>query len=208
MAKSSRRSPAPGERQRDPERTRERILDAARTEFGTKGFSGARVSEIADRAGVNKQLISYYFGGKQGLYDELATRFHRSARQQASPDAAADEVIAGFVMSTLTNRDTSRLMAWEGLADDARRSTDPAQRDFLRAQVQYVATRQQRGELPQDLDPGYLLLALIAAASASVVLPNLVRGIVGDDPTSAEFHRRYADELAKLVRHLRTQPAP
>src|SRR3981081_1314118 len=106
MAESSRRAPAPGERKRDPERTRERILDAARTEFGAKGFAGARVSEIADRAGVNKQLLSYYFGGKQGLYDELASRFYRSARQQASADAAADKVIAGFVMLTLTNRDS------------------------------------------------------------------------------------------------------
>ena len=36
-------------------------------EFSAKGFAGARVSEIAARAGVNQQLIAYYFDGKQGL---------------------------------------------------------------------------------------------------------------------------------------------
>ena len=33
-----------------------------------QGLAGARVNDIADRAGVNKQLISYYFGGKEGLF--------------------------------------------------------------------------------------------------------------------------------------------
>ena len=52
-----------------------RILDAAMVEVSAKGFAGARVSEIARRAGVNQQLISYCFGGKQGLYEQLGHRW-------------------------------------------------------------------------------------------------------------------------------------
>ncbi|MPZ61028.1 MAG: TetR family transcriptional regulator [Propionibacteriales bacterium] len=198
-----RRAPKAGERLRDAERTRERILDAALIEFGAHGFTGARISAIADRAGVNKQLISYYFGGKQGLYDELADRFRRGALDQAATEMSADHVVAEFVRSTLHNRDWARLMAWEQLEDRGRSPVDPAQREFMRSQVRYVTARQERGELPADIDPSYLLLALITAASASVVLPNLARGIVDEDPESPEFHQRYAEELAKLVRHLR-----
>lgn len=47
---------------------REAILAAARQEFSSKGPAGARVNEIAARSGVNKQLIYYYFGNKDGLY--------------------------------------------------------------------------------------------------------------------------------------------
>ena len=47
---------------------RDAILGAARGEFSTKGLAGARVNEIALRAGVNKQLIYYYFGSKEDLY--------------------------------------------------------------------------------------------------------------------------------------------
>ncbi|VTU37156.1 Nicotinate degradation protein S [Variovorax sp. PBL-H6] len=47
---------------------RNAILVAARGEFAAKGLAGARVNEIASRAGVNKQLIYYYFGSKEGLY--------------------------------------------------------------------------------------------------------------------------------------------
>jgi TetR/AcrR family transcriptional regulator len=47
---------------------RSAILAAARIEFSTKGLLGARVNEIAQRAGVNKQLLYYYFGNKEDLY--------------------------------------------------------------------------------------------------------------------------------------------
>src|SRR5262245_22659147 len=83
--KRARRAPAEGERQRDPERTKARILDAAVIEFSAKGFAGARVSEIAARAGVNQQLIAYYFDGKEGLYRELGRRW-RAYEADAFPD--------------------------------------------------------------------------------------------------------------------------
>lgn len=47
---------------------RSAILAAARSEFSCKGLAGARVNEIAALAGVNKQLIYYYFGSKNDLY--------------------------------------------------------------------------------------------------------------------------------------------
>ncbi|MPZ81250.1 MAG: hypothetical protein GEV28_12960 [Actinophytocola sp.] len=62
--------------------------------------------------------------------------------------------------------------------------------------------RQQVGELPADLDPACLLLALFAAASATVTLPRIATAICDEDVESEEFTRRYADQLAKLVRHL------
>jgi AcrR family transcriptional regulator len=53
---------------RDPERTRAVILAAATGEITEKGLGGARVDEIAERAGVNKRMIYHYFGDKDGLY--------------------------------------------------------------------------------------------------------------------------------------------
>jgi AcrR family transcriptional regulator len=46
----------------------DRLLDAALLEFAEQGAGGARTQRIADRAGVNKQLIHYYFQTKSGLY--------------------------------------------------------------------------------------------------------------------------------------------
>lgn len=53
---------------RNPQRTRQRILDAARVVFAGKGFDGARVDAIALESGVNKRMIYHYFGNKDGLF--------------------------------------------------------------------------------------------------------------------------------------------
>lgn len=53
---------------RDPERTRARILDAARDEFAAHGLGGARVDRIARNAEANKRMLYYYYGNKDDLF--------------------------------------------------------------------------------------------------------------------------------------------
>src|SRR4051812_36854489 len=55
-------------RQRDADRTRQEILEVATREFAERGYSGARVDEIAARTRTTKRMIYYYFGGKEQLY--------------------------------------------------------------------------------------------------------------------------------------------
>lgn len=196
VAVDQRRSPSASERKRDPERTRARIIEAAVAEFGAKGYAATRTTDIAARAGVNKQLISYYFGGKEGLYQEVATSWHSSAAEMASQDQPLDTVLASFVATTLT--DHGRLWAWSNLAGDS----PPTDEAFLRAQVDRMRDRQAAGELPADLDPGLLLLALMAAASAPLTLRHTAGQITGEDPATPEFAEKYAAQLALLVRHL------
>ena len=60
---------APREREkRDPEATRQALLQAGAELFSERGFDGVPIGELAARAGVNKALISYHFRGKRGLY--------------------------------------------------------------------------------------------------------------------------------------------
>lgn len=55
-------------RTRDADRTQQAILRAAMAEFHELGLGGARMENIAERAGVNKRLIYYYFGSKEALF--------------------------------------------------------------------------------------------------------------------------------------------
>jgi AcrR family transcriptional regulator len=54
---------------KNEETTRLKILSAARQEFIENGLRGARMQEIADRAGINKALLHYHFRDKENLYD-------------------------------------------------------------------------------------------------------------------------------------------
>jgi AcrR family transcriptional regulator len=47
---------------------RAQLLTAAKTLFAHRGLSGTSIRDIAQHAGVNSSLISYYFAGKDGLY--------------------------------------------------------------------------------------------------------------------------------------------
>ncbi len=53
---------------RDPEACKAAILAAATKEFAANGLGGARVDRIAERAGVNKRMLYYYFGQKDDLF--------------------------------------------------------------------------------------------------------------------------------------------
>jgi AcrR family transcriptional regulator len=66
---------------RDADRTRQALLDAATVEFARLGLEGARIDDIAARAGVNKRLIYYYFGGKDELFHAVLARSYAGIRE-------------------------------------------------------------------------------------------------------------------------------
>src|SRR5689334_22355279 len=48
--------------------TRTALLDAARVEFAERGYEGATVRRIAERAGVDAAMVNHWFGGKEALF--------------------------------------------------------------------------------------------------------------------------------------------
>jgi TetR/AcrR family transcriptional regulator len=51
--------------------TEQAILEAAKNIFIRKGMEGARMQEIADKAGINKALLHYYFRSKDKLFEAI-----------------------------------------------------------------------------------------------------------------------------------------
>jgi TetR/AcrR family transcriptional regulator len=200
--KPPRRSPSPSERQRDPERTKARILEAAKAEFGAKGYVGARVSEIANSAGINKQLISYYFGGKEGLYTEVTAAIARRNLALTDPGRSLAETARDFIEET--DRESARLFLWENLAEDEPAPGDEG-REFLAQQVDYMRARQAAGDFPEDIDPAHLLLIVISAAMAPWAFPKVASSISGQDPASPEFAETFAEQLSLVLGHLRPE---
>lgn len=76
------RSNAAKPQRRNPAATRQKLLTAARREFAKSGLAGARVDEIAARAGVNKQLVYHYFGDKDALYLAVLEWVYEEIRAQ------------------------------------------------------------------------------------------------------------------------------
>jgi AcrR family transcriptional regulator len=175
-------------------------LDAALVEFGEYGFAGARVSGIAGRAGVNEQLISYYFDSKEGLYRTLQDRWRLTSAEASRPELPSADVVTAFLRLSVEQRSFTRLLAWEGLADSG---SDPADLDpYFTDMVEDLRRRQSMGELAVDLDPAYVLLLLFAAALAPTVIPQIARRFTGLAADSAEFQAAYAEQLRRVVERL------
>src|SRR6266542_4102644 len=149
---------------RHPARTRERILAAALREFSDKGFAGARVDRIARRARVNKRMLYHYFGNMESLFREILARKvrERTAWAVTAPDDAAESLVFWFD-TACRDRDWVRLMEWEALGRaEGGVNGDAERRAAFQLGVGQVRERQGRGLLRADVDPGHLLLAMIA----------------------------------------------
>jgi AcrR family transcriptional regulator len=70
------------ERLRDADRSQATILAAARDEFADHGLGGARMDRIAERAGLNKRLIYYYFEDKEQLFRAVLEQTYRDIREE------------------------------------------------------------------------------------------------------------------------------
>lgn len=59
---------------KEDKHTEEKIFEAATEVFEEKGLAGSRMQSIADRAGINKALLHYYFRSKDQLFEAVFTK--------------------------------------------------------------------------------------------------------------------------------------
>jgi len=190
---------------RDPVRTRERILRAARREFVAKGFAGARVDAIARSAAVNKRMLYHYFGDKEALYravlrEGIATNLDLVAAAPADPD----DLLPFLFTRVLERVDGIRLMQWEALGAGERKPI--AEEERRKAWVEgaeRLRDAQRAGRLHQDLEAEYLVLALMALTIFPLAFPQVVHMVTGARPSDAEFQQIQARFLRRLGTHLR-----
>lgn len=164
--------------------TEERIFDAATEVFMDAGMDGARMQAIADKAGINKALLHYYYRTKDQLFEAVFTMIVRKTFKKFSPvfdeSLSLEEKIRFFFREHITflqenpklpafilneiNRNPSRIKkllknlnlekSWEGL--------------YLMHQKEFTELNISREDLPQFL---------VSIASISV-FPFAARGIL------------------------------
>lgn len=86
--------------------TEQKIFDAAHEVFLQRGLDGAKMQEIADRAGINKALLHYYYRTKEKLYETVAkailTRNVPMIRRIIESELPLQEKIEKFVDQYIT----------------------------------------------------------------------------------------------------------
>jgi AcrR family transcriptional regulator len=207
------RKSRPPRRTREPEgNTRERILAAALEVFSEQGFDGARTRDIAERAGANLGLLTYYFGGKPKLWQAaVASAFGELQRDLGAgiapePGAAEDDrahlerLLRRFVHFVARRPAFMRLMNDEGKRDSPRMRwlADHHVRPLSEALRRLVEAAQARGALPPMPTVSVHYIALGAAGLLFSQAPECAY-LTGVDPTAEGFAEAHADALVRML---------
>jgi AcrR family transcriptional regulator len=171
-------------------------------DFAVKGYAAARIGDIAERAGVNKQLITYYFGGKEGLYRALQQSWLAREATFSDPALPLAEVVTNYLRDGLRDPRGIRLLMWQGLSDTAPSGEQPISESDLAE----TRRRQQRDESAADLDPAAFQLAVMGMVIAPLLLPVQVRELFGMEARTTEFERRSGERPRERL-PLRTHPS-
>lgn len=195
----------------------QKILDAARKEFGSKGFEGARVEAIARGAGVVKGLIFYYFENKEGLFHALAKQRTAPGRWVLVEDLSRDDPFQ-WPMSIFSIPDETidwvKFFLWEGLDSDwenvgpdgshPRMVMEETRKQGFTKRVADVRLAQSQGLLPPQMDAEQLTFLLYILGVYPYMAPQFAYLITGRAPTEPEFRDKYRSMLrflAELMRH-------
>jgi AcrR family transcriptional regulator len=179
-----------------------RIVAAAREEFARRGFDGARVDQIARRAGVNKQLLFYYFHSKRGLFSAVLSRgaveLEASlADLPVSGDRPLDRirVALGAQFDFLAaHPDLVTLLTQAGRSEA--RPFAPA----IKRLVVLLAEGQGRGQVRDDLDPhlaaAQALVLMVAYLGLESLIATSAAPLGADEPALRE---RWKEAAVRLV---------
>jgi TetR/AcrR family transcriptional regulator len=190
---------------RDPEATRQRILDAAFDEFAAHGLAGARVDRIVNAAGVNKRMLYHYFGNKEALFLEvLRGALDEMGRVPARGADTYAEALAYWTRALAEDSFWFRLLQWQALETEPDSAGDEAvRREAWKPTIDRLRARQQSGEIDPDFDTEQLMLTGLGLVFFPAAFPQLTRIITGTDPSSPEFVERrvrFLDMLALALR--------
>lgn len=186
--------------------TRERLLRAAADAFARRGYDGARVSDIAEGAGLSNGALYAYFGSKAELLVGALRAHGRRLLDDvlAHPSRSITEELLAAGRSLRQRRDPDGYLAVEALAA-ARRDPEVARpmRDYVRERADLLAAQvrdaQRAGEIDPAVSPVAVAHLCLALGLGTALLPPEIHEV--DEQAWAAF-------LARLVTALSPDPAP
>ena len=200
----------PSGSRRQPDTTRRNILEAATVEFAGNGLAGARVDEIADRAGVSKRMLYHYFGNKEALWlavlEEAYLRIRSEERrldvERLSPVEGMRRLIAFTLEYDHAHPEFIALLLGENLhrARYLRRSRKI--RDMHSSLLDVIAGLLERGRragvFRAGIDPAELYITIAALGFFYFSNLHTLSTIFGrplDSPASRRQHLRHATQV-------------
>ncbi|MEO5674399.1 MAG: TetR family transcriptional regulator [Chitinophagales bacterium] len=193
---------------------KEQILEVAEELFARHGFEGTSVRELAKKAGINIAMISYYFGSKEKLFEELVeyrAGFMRERLQMLSHDEKFDPMtkigimIDFYVERIVTNNKFSRILHRE-LSLQQRSEMHSAIADILLRnlyEIRKIINDGVRKKIFKKVDAELVIATIIGTLTQATHSIEIVSKILNQNPQSFSItDTRYKNRLKKYLRDL------
>ena len=203
-------------RSRDADRTQQEILAAATGEFAAHGFGGARIEAIAERAGVNKKLIYYYFEGKDELFLAVLEQTYADIRaaerelhlETSAPLQAIESLVAFTWRHYLAHPEFLALLNSENMlrAGHLKRSRRIRQMNspLINVLAQVLARGEKSGELRPGIDAMQLYVSIAGLAYFYLSNKHTLGAIFGLDlMTETALSQRLSHMTAVVTSYVR-----
>lgn len=198
------------ERERNPDRSREAILEAAERLFAARGYEGTSLQEVGALAGVSRGTPSYFFRSKAELYRSVLERCFgqvraavRSGRERAiasgeAPDVVLAGVAGDYFDFIVSHPNFIRLVEWEALAGGEQLRDVPPHLEVVREAVSTLADEMGFGP-EQRAEAMQLTLSIIALCWFPFVHASTVVSAMGADPRDPSFLASRRQHVIDLV---------
>jgi TetR/AcrR family transcriptional regulator len=195
----------------DPQKTREKILARASSEFAARGFAGARVDAIAKRCGLAKNMLYHYFGSKEGLFVAVLERMYENlrARQRdfairgSDPVEAMRRLVAHTFSALLENSEAIALLNDENLHKGRHVRQSRRIRALYDPLVDTIRDVLRRGAAQgifrRDIDPVTLYLSLSSLAYHYVSNQYTLKAAFGIDFRSAARRKAWLAHITDMI---------
>ena len=196
------------------ERTRTAILETAEALFAERGFEATRLEDVAERVGIRRASIVYYFKDKRELYEAVLHDLFSEllAGVEAALDAPGpllarvDEAVSAWVETIGRRPSLPRLLLREVLDAGGQTPVLRAQTEPFFALVERVLARTGDDEVVSEIDQAHVTSAITGASLFQLVaLPALVPEL-GADPLSPERLAHHREQLVRLAHRLLRAP--
>lgn len=215
--------PEPVEKNRNDatETTKQLLLVAAREAFSAAGLKGARVDDIARRAGINKQLVYHYFDNKEGLYTAVLEEVYLEIREREAaldlrsfpPEEAMRRLIEFSFGHLRDNRDFVRLLADENAHGGRHLNSSDTLRDTNTPIIDLIGETLERGVndgvFRRGLDPLHLYLSIAGMSFfyfANIHTLSRIFDEVHDTDQGQDIRRAHIVDFTLNAIRLRTDP--
>ena len=168
---------------KDDKQTEEKIFTAATDVFEKKGLAAARMQDIADKAGINKALLHYYFRTKDKLFlavfDKLADKMFRKFASIFERDMPFEEKITYFFKEHMTFLQKNPRLPMFILAEINR---NPKLIELFLTKVNLNSIKERiagdiAGKLPEEAVP-HLLVTIISLSVFPIAAKPILEGIL------------------------------